>query len=247
MQYLGGKHRLREWIATTALRYGSQRSVYIEPFVGGFNVPPAVAVRTVMPIECSDINPALIAMYKALQSGWLPPFVVSEDEYLAARLLPDTDPHKAFIGYGCSYSGKYFRGYARRLRPSGKYEDFCGASRNSLLKHISIIKRSSFNCVSYDQLAPNNALIYCDPPYEGTETYRATSFVSGFRGVDTFDYSIFWNWVRQYSANNTILVSSYNAPSDFICVGTYQRDISLANKANGYIATRIERLFMKGD
>jgi site-specific DNA-adenine methylase len=48
-----------------------------------------------------------------------------------------------------------------------------------------------------------NAVIYCDPPYENSKQY--------FTGKD-FDYEHFWEWFR--TCPYSVYVSSYNAPDD---------------------------------
>lgn len=53
---------------------------------------------------------------------------------------------------------------------------------------------------------PQNALVYCDPPYAGTSKYN---------GVD-FDSDRFWEWAREVSKQNLLAVSEYKAPDDFV-------------------------------
>ena len=53
---------------------------------------------------------------------------------------------------------------------------------------------------------PQNALIYCDPPYAGT---------TGYNGGD-FDSDRFWEWAREVSKQNLLAVSEYKAPDDFV-------------------------------
>lgn len=49
-------------------------------------------------------------------------------------------------------------------------------------------------------------MVYCDPPYAGTEKYDG----------NTFDHASFWEWVR--TRDYPVYVSEYNAPDDFACV-----------------------------
>lgn len=53
---------------------------------------------------------------------------------------------------------------------------------------------------------PQNALVYCDPPYAGT---------TGYNGVD-FNSDRFWEWAREVSKQNLLAVSEYKAPDDFV-------------------------------
>jgi DNA adenine methylase len=173
-----------------------------------------------------DIHPQLIRMYQAVQCGWEPPTHVSEDDYQKARdgLLA---PHEqAFIGFGCSFSGKWFGGYAR----SGN-RNYASNARNSLRKKAARFKGVVFECLSYKDLCPIDCLVYCDPPYEKTTKYST--------GV--FDYSEFWERMRLWSRFNTVLVSSYVAPEDFAVVASFPTKTDMHTSSGK--EPRTEKLF----
>lgn len=74
---------------------------------------------------------------------------------------------------------------------------------------------------------PDGAVIYCDPPYMGTGGY----------GIE-FDHEAFWEWCR--TASNPIVISEYNAPDDFVCIGEHP----LRAKVSATTAPlRMEKLF----
>jgi len=223
MMYLGGKSRLAKPIAEflESVRCGMP---YFEPFVGGGWVLQEMSgVR-----EACDAHPALIAMYQALQKGWLPPERITEEEYAAARTLPDSDPLKAFVGFGCSFGGKWFGGYAR-----GGVCSYAATTRRSLLRQLPKIKDVRFHDArSYATFNPHMRLIYCDPPYAGTTGYSQGAF----------DSAAFWNCVREWSLGNLVVVSEYAAPPDFVCVKEYPTTLRLRSKDGR--APRTEKLFM---
>lgn len=209
MRYMGGKFRLRKPICKilNGLIKDYDIKTYVEPFVGGCNIVPFIECENRI---ASDISLPLISMYEALQNGWTPPDFVSEEEYKAARLLDDTNPLKAFIGYGCSWGGDYFHGYARR-NDGGKRID-------SLEAKISLIKLNlqgiDFLCCKYEMISVlsflcygDNALYYCDPPYRNTTKYKFD-----------FNHDEFYEWARRVSKHNIVVISEYNMPEDFICV-----------------------------
>lgn len=80
---------------------------------------------------------------------------------------------------------------------------------------------------------PDGALVYCDPPYEGTAGYK-----------DAFDNSKFWTWVRKLSLRCTVFVSEYKAPPDFNCVWSKNRKVTLHNASNKISKQRVEKLFV---
>ena len=81
---------------------------------------------------------------------------------------------------------------------------------------------------------PENSIIYCDPPYFGTEQYK-----------NKFDHILFWDWVRTKSKQgNKVYVSEYNAPSDFVCVWEKKHKTIMANGEVTKSKDSTERLFI---
>ncbi len=228
MRYLGGKSKIRKQLAEVLESYREPDQVYFEPFVGGGWVLQEMSGKRV----ASDGNTALISMYKALQDGWTPPDYVSADvykKYMATQA--DQDPLTAFIGLGCSFAGKWFGGYART-------EGRCYAAecKRSLLKQLPKIIDVDFRYGLYTNHLPENMLVYCDPPYEGTTQYGV---------FKEFDNNMFWQVMREWSKNNTVLISEYQAPNDFECVAEFQSQMGLSVKSNGKESRpkRTEKLF----
>ena len=61
-------------------------------------------------------------MLNAVKHGYDLPESVSEQEYKYIREHKDDDPALAgFVGFGCSFGGKWFGGYARDNRTSRNY------------------------------------------------------------------------------------------------------------------------------
>jgi len=60
-------------------------------------------------------------MFKSLQNGWIPPTIVTEEDYTNAKKNQDEEPHVAgFVGFACSFAGKYWGGYARDSKGGGE-------------------------------------------------------------------------------------------------------------------------------
>jgi len=75
---------------------------------------------------------------------------------------------------------------------------------------------------------PEGALIYCDPPYEGTNCGKYGGFDSGR----------FHEWAR---AQGNIFISEYSMPDDFVIVAECEKVILSA--ANGNSSKATERLY----
>jgi len=228
MRYLGGKSKIRKRVAAFLENLRKPGQSYLEPFVGGAWVLQEMSGER----HASDGNIALIAMYQMLQLGWEPPDLVSEDEWRRYREMKDVvaDPMMAFARFGCGFGGDWMGGYARS---TGK-DCYASTSKRSLIKQLPMIRDVRFTAGDYRQHRPKNMLIYCDPPYESTTSYGA---------FDGFDHSAFWEIMRAWSVENTVVVSEYKAPDDFICVAEFDSRMGITVAKEGR-PVRSEKLFM---
>lgn len=204
MKYMGSKNRHAKELLSIILKDRSHNQWYVEPFVGGFNMIDKVEGNRI----ANDSHFYLIELFKAIQEGWIPPSEISEETYNSIRKNKELYPSRlvGFVGFGCSYSGKWFGGYARGNTSNGEARNYALESKKNLLKQdlegIIIYNKSYF-----DLQIPKNSIIYCDPPYANTTKYK-----------DDFDHEIFWNWVREQTKYHKIFVSEYSAPDDFECI-----------------------------
>lgn len=225
MRYFGGKGTIADPICNMINQWMKPGQEFIEPFVGSAWIVRDVTAKRRF---ASDTNPYLIAMYKALQNGWVPPTHFNESEYKALKAnKEEADPALVgFIGHFCSFGGMWFAGLAKDAK---KVNYVKGASR-TVLKMAKDIWGVNFNCISYDDWMPKNAFIYCDPPYADTgQEYFSTSF----------DSEKFWEVMRRWSENNTVIISEYKAPDDFKCIAEYRVRMKLNTEM------RTERVFSK--
>ncbi len=224
MQYFGGKQRIVKYILPILKDLRKPDQVYFEPFVGGANVIIGMENRRIG----SDAHPDLIMLLNAVKDGTFAyPSEVTEEDY---QRLRNEEPSalRAFVGFGCSYSGKWFGGFAR----AGDRKYYLNAE-NSLKKKAQSMGGIEFYYRDYREWIPKDWLIYCDPPY------RCTTKIHGIK----FDSDEFWEVMRQWSVDNTVVVSEYEAPDDFKCIKEMKTKTDISGKAGKY--ERIERLFMK--
>ena len=159
----------------------------------------------------NDIHGGLIAMFKELQGGWEPPMHISEDEYNLVKnnKFNYPDHYVAFVGFCGSFAAKYWGGYARavkadRLTP----RDMPNEAIKNLLNQLPSLQSVEFISGSYLRFPREkikNCVIYCDPPYRDTTKYS----------TDAFNHDEFWQWVKDLSVDNYVLVSEYTSPDDF--------------------------------
>ena len=110
------------------------------------------------------------------------------------------------------------------------------AIRN-LLKQSPNLKDIKFECGDFREV--NNIsgyVIYCDPPYKGAK---------GYSGTNKFPYEEFYNWCREMSKDNVVLISEYWMPDDFECIWEKESKVNFDSnrKSNEDKNKRIEKLF----
>jgi len=228
IRYFGGKTRTCKQIAEILNEHRKEGQIFLSPFIGGAWVESLLS----SPKECYDKHPYLIAMYKELQNGWLPPTTLTKKEYDYIKNNPDDKPYlTGFVGFGCSFAGKWFGGYAK----DSSNRNYCLNAHNSILKKLDNLQDTYFDCKDYKELKPEGYLIYCDPPYEGTTQYSKTL-------VGDFNSNEFWELMRQWSINNTVIISEYNAPDDFKCIWSKEVKLDMRDSENKKKA-RVEKLY----
>lgn len=200
MQYLGGKARIVKHIAPLLTAHATASNTYWEPFLGGGSVAAVVAPyfsRAVL----SDAHPDLMLLWAALAEGWEPPAAVSEEEYRALRSSPPS-PLRSFAGFGASFGGKWFGGYAR---PHPRQMDKVGSNRTTLLRKIKAIRGAELRTCGFAEISPAAGdVVYLDPPYAGT---------TGYKGTGSFDSAALWATAERWSAEGVrVFVSEFDAP-----------------------------------
>lgn len=226
---MGSKNRHAKELLPIILENRTADQWYIEPFVGGFNMIDKVTGNRI----ANDSHFYLIELFKAIQNGWVPPCSVSELQYNAVKNNKEYY-HPAlvgFIGFGCSYAGKWFSGYARSKTAKGKSRNYALESRKNILKQ-DIDGIVIFNKNYIDLEIPEKSIIYCDPPYAGTTKYK-----------DGFDHEVFWRWIReQINKGHSVFISEYAAPPDFECI--WQKTVHTSLDKERKVNQCVERLFV---
>lgn len=214
MRYLGGKHKIAKHFLPLILAGRKSDQYFVEPFSGGCNV----TTKVVGPRMANDMNHYLIAMFKAVVRGWLPPTYVSAGDYYAIKSSPENYPPElvGFVGVACSFGGKFLDVYARSSRGHAMRKtthnvkgrsSYAQEQFNVMQSVKPLLKDVVFTSIDYRAMViPPGSIVYCDPPYVGT---------SGYKGTGDFDSVAFWAWVRNASMYNRVYVSEFKAPKDF--------------------------------
>lgn len=246
MNYMGGKGRIAKYICPIIQKLIDNNNIthYYEPFVGGANI--------IDKIRCefkygSDLNKYLIALLKHVQDGNSLIEDIDKDMYNRARKDWRIGSSNEFedwqignIGWLCSFSGRGFdggyshHGIEKKKDGTTKKRYYYQERKDNLLKQAiqPYFKDIVFSSHDYSKsIFYSPSLIYCDPPYQNAKQ---------FANSRSFDYEKFWNWCRENSKNNILLVSELNAPDDFEVI--WETPVTRSIKASDKTQT-IEKLF----
>ena len=230
MKYMGSKARFSKDILPVVLRDRIDNQWYVEPFAGGMNMICNVVGNRI----ANDINRYLVAMWEEMLSGWTPRHYTREEYKLIRDNKPDYPDHVVgWVGFGCSFSGRFFQGYASDashiLTNRRDYQD---ESFRNISKQLERMRGVVFSSDSYFEMEiPDNSIIYCDPPYNGTKEY-----------LGKFDSGRFWEWAKGLSRKgHQVFVSEYDAPSGVECV--WEKSTRSTLSTTGVAKNSLERLF----
>lgn len=238
MVYQGSKSRVAKEICPIIQKAidESNCDTFVDAFVGGANL--------IQHIKCEnrigyDINPYLIALLNNLDK--IPNFEVpiSKEEYDICRAewrsaqLTHPDWYIGAVGYLASFGGKFYDGgYAKDVPANDPKRHEHRNRKNNILKQTPELIGCKFEVKDFFSLDCTNAIIYCDPPYNGTTPYP----------YDNYDKEAFWNKVRELSERNQVFISELSAPDDFKMVWhkKIKNTVGLNNSLD-----QVEKLFIK--
>lgn len=257
MQYLGGKSRISKYISEKINevsrrqikniktnsgenmfdKYHREREresnlTFVSLFCGTCSVESKVTGfdRKIL----NDKHEYLIEMLNGVKNGYELPEIITEEQYQYIKNNKDEDKVlTGFVGFGCSFGGKWFGGYARNKTNT----NYAAQSKRSLLKDMATLMDAEFICKDYkDVELPDGCVVYADPPYNNT---------TGYGGIK-FNSDEFWDYMREISKNHIVFISEQNAPDDFIAIWEkpFTRTLDV-NKDNQFKVT--EKLFVHKD
>ena len=206
MRYFGGKVRISKGLSTFLNSQLKEEQPFVDLFCGSCNIISKIGDNRLR--IANDKHYYLIEMWKALQDGWVMPSNITEEEYQYIKNNKNEKPYlTGFVGFGCSFAGKWFGGYCR----DNTNRNYCLNAKNSNLKILKNLKDVVFYNKDYREIElPINSLIYCDIPYKNTTQYDKNE-------VGIFNHEEFYQWVKENSDKYEIYISEYkeNVPIGF--------------------------------
>lgn len=230
MRYLGGKSRIAKEIAAFISSEAKiSNGTFVSLFCGSCAVETKVTGYEKM--VCNDAHPYLVAMLRDVKRGRSFPDSITEKEYKTIKASPDKDPGlTGFVGFGCSYAGKWFGGYARNKGGC----NYAAQTKRALTRDSARIARFDFWCGAYRSVRVGaGSAVYADPPYNGTTGYS----------TGAFDSKAFWDYARKLSAEGASVFISEESGPEWATV-IWERPLRRqSNNANRRTFMATEKLF----
>lgn len=224
---MGSKRRIAKEILPIILKDRGKNQPYVELFVGGANVIDRVDGRRIG----VDSNYYLISLLNALKNGWLPPRIVTEEEYQDIKNYPlSFRPEMVgYAGFQLSYGAMWFSSYRRDN--TGK-RNYSLEAFNNVAKQAKNLKGIEFVNCSYEQFnLDEESIVYCDPPYKNTAGY----------GIK-FNHDQYYDYLRRLSTlGHKVFCSEYFMPDDFVCLWEKKIHSSLTKQTGAKYG--VEKLF----
>lgn len=240
MVYQGSKNRISKFLVPIIQKYIDDNNIktYVEPMVGGANIIDKINCENKIG---ADINNELISLLRYVQIDnalSIAPGTCTFEHYSDVRENRKLHTNKynteyiALIGYCASYGGRYFDGGYGRDSKGGR--SIYNERVKNLKEQSQYLKNIEFRCCDYKKFADyKDCLFYFDPPYKDTKQYS----------IQNINYDEFYDFLRQLSQNNIVLISEYNMPNDFKCI--WQRERKVQQKSDRVAAEKAtEKLFI---
>ena len=238
MKYVGSKNRIAKELAPIIQSYVDKGCKgCLEPFCGGANMIDKINCN--VKVAC-DNNRYLIALLKYIINNAADlPKEVTYEQYKNVMDNKDkyADWYVGFVGFLCSFGSKFFGGYARGKNNNGEPRNYALESYRNLNKQAPDLKNIIFKCCDFRQIkGVKDFVIYADPPYRDTTKYS----------IGEFPYDEFYDWCKEMSRDNVVLISEYNMPDDFECIWSKETKVLIDSnrKSNDDKNNRVEKLFV---
>ena len=160
---------------------------------------------------------------------------IEEALSIEKSIKENKDKHEAhvlgYVGFQLSYGALWFSTFRR---DKTGFRDYAREAYDHAIKQAPKLKGVQFHHTSYENLAiPDQSIIYCDPPYQGT-----TGYATG-----AFDHAKFWQWGRdRVRDGHKVYVSEYTSPDDWVSVWEKRVNNTLTKDTGSKKGT--ERLFV---
>lgn len=209
----GGKSRLRSQVASLLqhVARAAEVSAIEDRYCGTLAISRGLYEAGSLVRAAIDHNEPLIRLYEAVRGGYVPPDVLTLEQYNAI-LHGRQDPRDPLTGFAlcfCSHSGKFGSGYAyddERHAEGTTSRSAAAKAQQDLLALRPMLQRIELRCEDATAFFPAAcSLLFFDPPYEGTAEYHAAA---------PHDHARYRRRLIERSREHFIVASEFAMPPD---------------------------------
>ena len=249
LPYKGSKKKISKKIVEIIKQnFGSNKPVY-DLFGGGGAITCELMLNG-FDVVYNELDKSVVDMFeKALtaDSDYLKSLIISREEFYSIRekeIKTVDDELKLLINsfgnsrtgylYGADIADKKYN-LAKELLDNNQYKNYRQQKLYKMrLQQLEQLQRPlQITNKSYEDFSGvEDAILYLDPPYEGTSGYG-----------NTFDSQVFYDWAFKIAKRNIILISSYTVSDDNFGVA-YEFPTAKSTFQGGSGQGECEKLFM---
>lgn len=174
-----------------------------------------------------DFLKLLVKSFGNQKKGYLYSKEISDLKYNLAKEI--IEKHDVFSGY--KQTETYKRSIVKLLRLQ-QLEQLQQLQRLQQLQKVNKIKATNKSYHTFSDVS--GAILYLDPPYEGTTQY-------GY--INSFNSQEFYDWAFEIAKTNIVIISSYSISDERFEV-VYSFDKARSNIQSGTRNDKCEKLFM---
>jgi site-specific DNA-adenine methylase len=209
MTYQGSKDKYANRIVPLLNQFRQVGQVYWEPFLGS----GSIMQHMTGPRIGTDVMTDLIMLWQeVINNTFLEPAYITKEQY--DDLMTSTEPSalRAYAGFFWSFSGMFNKGYSPEFFEQSH-------SFHKMRLRAKKLQGVTLRSTDYRSIGSRGMLIYADPPYFGTTSYR---------GAPAFNHKQFYEWCAiKVLAENTLIISEYWMPTSFIQIAEFPATTSL--------------------
>jgi len=180
-----------------------------------------------------DFLKLLINSFGNQKKYYLYPRGISDLKYSIAEEIIEN--HDVFSGYKQTETYKISIEKCKQLKRLVQLEQLQQLQRLGQLERLNEVKATNKSYQDFSKVS--GAILYLDPPYEGTRQ-------EGYEGVSSsFDSQEFYDWSFAMAKNNIVIISSYSI-SDERFEAVYSFDKARSTIQGGQRNDKCEKLFM---
>ena len=197
LPYYGSKRRLATCIVTCILNSTTKRQ-YVEPFCGMAYVALEMMESKssdVVKYRLNDLNENVYVYMKALSNGWVPTVkLMTQEKWDSYKDVESPSAQRTFDGICLGHYGRFLSGRDIRTKPDRNKLSVLKGYAERVTDAMKILSAHDVEVtqLSFADVEIKDSIIYCDPPYIGTESASRGYKKKMYKEEDMFKVMAAW-------------------------------------------------------